>query len=220
MATWHAKQTYGYLKTSTEAKENAELCYGVLASLGYCLEAVAATLGNQGGESEYNPWRWEAEHILTYNESITDTSTSHGYGLFQFTPSKKYTTDSYATSLSTFSPNFADRSGQPHDGDAQLRYMHRSCVQNLNGEWDENNSLAQGLGMPYADFIANTRNYTVAQLTRTFFGCYERGTWSVGDRANTAEYWYDYLGGITPPTPPTPTGRKLPLIFYLKHKPF
>ena len=95
--------------------------------------------------------------------------------------------------------------------------MHRSCVQNLNGEWDENNSLAQGLGMPYADFIANTRNYTVAQLTRTFFGCYERGTWSVGDRANTAEYWYDYLGGITPPTPPTPTGRKLPLIFYIRY---
>ena len=31
--TGAAKPTYGYLKTSTEAKENAELCYGVLASL-------------------------------------------------------------------------------------------------------------------------------------------------------------------------------------------
>ena len=49
MASWHAKNLYGYLKTSTEAKENAEMCYATLSSLGYCLESVCAVLGNQGG---------------------------------------------------------------------------------------------------------------------------------------------------------------------------
>lgn len=220
MASWHAKNLYGYLKTSTEAKENAEMCYATLSSLGYCLESVCAVLGNQGGESEYNPWRWEGDNPLASNDPLIDTSTVHGYGLVQFTPSGKYLHNSYAQSLTNYDPHYSNVQGSPHDGDAQLRYMHHICSDPSGGEWLPDSSYAAGLGMPYADFIVNSRNYTVEQLTRTFFGCYERGTWSVGDRANTGRYWYEYLSGITPPPPPPPPPtprRKLPIIFYLRN---
>lgn len=223
MATWHAKAQYGYLQTSIEAKENAEMFYGVMNSLGWCLEAVSAALGNQAGESEYNPWRWQGDVVLPVGDARIGTigggNTAHAYGLFQQDPAAKYIYRPYAQSLPTYAPNYSDRAGQPHDGDAQCRYLHWICSDPNGGEWLPNASQAHGLGMPYADFIANTRNYSVAQLTRTFFGCYERGTWS-HTRPDSAEYWYNYLGGITPPvppTPPTPTGRKLPLFFYLRY---
>ena len=42
----------------------------------------------------------------------------------------------------------------------------------------------------------------------------------LADRIAAGEYWWDYFGGYVPPVPPTPTGRKLPLFFYLKRRPF
>ena len=96
MAQWHAKRTGGYSRTTTEAKDNAEMCYGVLNSLGWCLEAVAAILGNQEGESVYNPWRWQGDNVLNYGDyrigEIPPPLVQYGcaYGLFQQDPAAKY----------------------------------------------------------------------------------------------------------------------------------
>lgn len=225
MAVWHAKPRYGYTRTSQGAKDNAEMFYGVMNSLGWSLEAVAAALGNQAGESEYNPWRWGSDNILATDSPWIDQREydsqgnliNHAYGLFQQDPAGKYLHRQYAMSLPTFAPNYSNQVGQPHDGDAQCRYLHWICSNSSGGEWLP--SASATYGMSYSDFYTNAQSKSVAFLTRTFFHCYERGTWS-DTRITGAEYWYEYLGGVTPPEPPeppTPTGRKLPLIFYLRY---
>lgn len=226
MAQWHAKATGAYSRSSTEATENAEMFYGVMNSLGWSLEAVAAALGNQSGESGYNPWRWGSDNVLASTSQWIDTREpnpnpppsyyNHAYGLFQQDPAGKYLHRSYAQSLSTYAPNYSDQAGQPHDGDAQCRYLHWICSDSGGGEWLPDASATYG--MSFSDFYTNAQNKSVAFLVRTFFHCYERGTWDEV-RITDAEYWYNYLGGVTPPTPPTPTptSRKLPLFFYIRY---
>ena len=221
MAQWHAKATGAYGRNSTEAKDNAEMFYGVMSSLGWCLEAVAAALGNQSGESGYNPWRWGSDNVLSSDSPWIDQREpmpsggyyNHAYGLFQQDPAGKYLHRQYAMSLPTYAPNYSNIVGQPHDGDAQCRYLHWICSDSSGGEWLPNYNT---YSMPFVDFYTNSQNRSVDYLVRTFFGCYERGTWD-NVRITDANYWYDYLGGITPPTPPTPTGRKLPLYFYIRY---
>lgn len=223
MAQWHAKATGAYGRSSTEATENAEMFYGVMNSLGWSLEAVAAALGNQSGESGYNPWRWGSDNVLASDSQWIDQREpnpsggyyNHAYGLFQQDPAGKYLHRQYAMSLSTYAPNYSNQAGQPHDGDAQCRYLHWICSDSGGGEWLPDASATYG--MSFSDFYTNAQNKSVAFLVRTFFHCYERGTWDEV-RITDANYWYEYLGGVTPPTPPTPTpSRKLPLFFYIRY---
>lgn len=227
MAEWHAKARGAYGRNSNEAKDNAEMFYGVMNSLGWSLEAVAAALGNQSGESGYNPWRWGSDNVLASNSQWIDEREpnpnppprwfNHAYGLFQQDPAGKYLHRAYAQSLSTYAPNYSNQAGQPHDGDAQCRYLHWICSDSGGGEWLP--SASATYGMSFSDFYTNAQNKNVAFLVRTFFHCYERGTWD-NVRVTDAEYWYNYLGGVTPPTPPeppTPTTRKLPLFFYIRY---
>lgn len=228
MAQWHAKARYGYTRTSTEAKENAEMFYGVMNSLGWCLEAVCAALGNQAGESEYNPWRWGNDNVLATDSPWIDQREydsqgnliNHAYGLFQQDPAGKYLHRAYAQALSTYAPNYSNQAGQPHDGDAQCRYLHWICSDPSGGEWSSSGGSGSSYKMSYSDFYTNAQNKTLDFLVYTFFWGYERGTWS-NERITGANYWYDYLGGVTPPTPPTPPtptpSRKLPLFFYIRY---
>ena len=60
----------------------------------------------------------------------------------------------------------------------------------------------------------------MAQLVKGFHDGYERSArWpqTGANRIAAGEYWWDYFGGYVPPVPPTPTGRKLPLFFYLRY---
>ena len=116
---WHAKRTYGYLKESAEAIDNATEIANQLTGYGWTLAAIAAALGNQEGESGYNPWRWESDDVPNY-----PSTPSYGYGLAQFTPSSKYISDSHAQGYSGYGPNWADHAGNQNDGDAQLEYIH------------------------------------------------------------------------------------------------
>ena len=223
MAQWHAKARGGYSNETTEAHDNAEMFYGVMYSLGWCLEAVCAALGNQAGESVYNPWRWQGDNVLASNSPdigvIGGSSTNHAYGLFQQDPAAKYLHRQYAQSLPTYAPNYSDRQGRPEDGDAQCRYLHWICSDTSGGEWIPDYNATYS--MPYVDFYTNSRNKDIAFLVQTFFYSYERGTPTIAARITAARYWFDYLSGITPPTPPTPPtptpSRKLPLIFYLRY---
>lgn len=231
MAQWHAKATGAYGRNSNEAKDNAEMFYGVMKSLGWSLEAVAAALGNQSGESGYNPWRWGSDNVLASNsqwiderEPIPGTNPvryyNHAYGLFQQDPAGKYLHRSYAQSLSTYAPNYSNQAGQPHDGDAQCRYLHWICSDPSGGEWSSSGGSGSSYKMSFSDFYTNAQNKSVDFLVHTFFWGYERGTWDEV-RVTDANYWYDYLGGVTPPEPPeppTPTpSRKLPLFFYIRY---
>lgn len=200
---WHVKNTGAYGRTSQEALENAQETYNVLYSLGWCLEAVCAMLGNVEHESGYNPWRWQSDVVLPVGDPrigyIGGPNTAHAYGLCQQDPAAKYIYRSYAQSLLHFGPNYSDLPGNPLDGEPQLRYIHWICSDPNGGEWDSDTSHSQ-YNMPFSDFITNAQNKTVPLLTLTFFYGYERGTWS-STRVNAANYWYQQLGGYTP-TPP------------------
>lgn len=200
--SWHNKTSGAYGRTSTDAQENAQEAYNVLNSLGWCLEAVCALLGNVEHESGYNPWRWQSDNIITSTDTYhINNQTGHAYGFCQQDPAGKYINSAFAQIQYGYGPNFSDITGNINDCNAQLRYIHNICSDTSSSEWQPNSSYAQGLGLQFVDFIANTPSYTVAQLTRTFFGCYERGTWSQ-TRVEAAEYWQTYLGGYTPTPPP------------------
>lgn len=205
---WHAKNTYGYLKESAEAIDNATEIANQLSGYGWVVEAIAAALGNQEGESGYNPWRWQYEEVLPYGDprigEIGGGNTQHAYGLFQQDPAAKYLKRPYAMALSTYAPNYADRAGQPHDGNAQVNYLHWICSDPNGGEWQSSGGWGAQYKMPYSDFITNSQNKDIRFLTNTFFYGYERGTWG-NNRVTAARYWLNYFTEH-PPTPPQNNG--------------
>ena len=204
--SWHCKNTGGYSINSIEAEENAIEIWNLCYSLGWTRASVAAMLGNIGGESVYTPWRWQGDVVLPVGDpgigTIGGGNTAHAYGLCQQDPAAKYIYRTYAQMQNGFGPNFSDQPGSVYDGYAQIMYLHWICSQNAaGGEWLPDSPYAQGLGLPFEDFIANTPGYTYNQLTRTFFGCYERGTWN-SNRVLAAEYWSAELSNYVPQPPP------------------
>ena len=197
--SWSCKNGGAY--TRIQALNNAKLAYDTLSALGWTFYSVCAMLGNVEYESGYNPWRWQGDTILSSTDTYNiNNQTGHAYGFCQQDPAGKYINSTFAQMQYGYGPNFLDTPGSLDEGFAQLRYIHHVCGLGLP-EWDATNPMAQGLGLPYSDFIANTPNYTVAQLTRTFFGCYERGTWN-SNRVLAAEYWSAELSNYVPQPPP------------------
>ena len=214
---WHAKNTYGYVRTTTEAQDNAKEIYNTLYGLGWTLNAVAAMLGNVEAESGYNPWRWQGETILPMGDSrigyIGGGSTGHAYGLCQQDPAAKYLLRPYAQALPNFDPHYSDRQGSPSDGIAQLQYLHWICSQG-EPEWKQWHAQ---YWMPFNQFITSTSE-DIEYLTHVFFDCYERGTW-YNDRSIASQYWYSYLQNYAPQPPdppPPPPGEHFPIWLLFK----
>lgn len=204
---WHNKQTYGYLKESTEAHDNAEMVMNILSTLGWGKAAVCAALGNFQEESGYNPWRWQSETVLPVGDSrigiVCDDNTGHAYGIFQSDPAANYIYRPEAQGFSGYGPNYSNQVGSQYDGTAQMHYLDWVCTNYSDGScggW-RNNYLSS---IPFATFKAqdDTSNYTIAQLTKIFHDGYERSArWAQtsADRIGAAEYWWNYFQGYTPP---------------------
>lgn len=206
---WHNKNTYGYLKESTEAHDNATMVMDILSSLGWGKAAVCAALGNFQEESGYNPWRWQSETILPVGDSrigiVCGNNTGHAYGIFQSDPAANYIYRTEAQGFSGYGPNYADRVGSQNDGTAQMRYLDWVCSHYSDGScggWNENYLNA----IPFSIFKAqeDTSRYQIGSLTRIFHDGYERSaTWGTSGyrRTQAAAYWWDYFSGYVPPTP-------------------
>lgn len=204
--TWHAKPTGEYQKEDIEAQENAALIYEQLSQYSWTMAAVAGFLANVGFEGVYNPWRWEHDIVISSTDSYNiDVSRSHGYGLTQFTPASKYVWDSNAQQMSGFSPNYSDIAGTPQDGRAQIEFINS-----------------------YADYLPTTSHPQTYQEFKQWQGApedaasiwlhnYERPQvyTTETDRRTLARWWFDFLGGITPPTP-TRRRSKLPIWLIMK----
>lgn len=208
--SWACDPTGAYGRGSAKSRQNADEIRAVCNALGWCLESICALLGNIEHESGYNPWRWQGDTVLPVGDprigTIGGGNTAHAYGLCQQDPAAKYIYRAYAQMQNGFGPNYSDQAGSQYDGYAQLQYLHWICSQNeAGGEWLPNSSYAQGLGVPFEDFIVNSPNYTTGQLARVFFGCYERGTWS-DTRVTATNYWYTIFTGSDPDDPDVPPG--------------
>lgn len=206
---WHNKNTYGYLKESAEAHDNATMVMNILYSLGWSKTAICCALGNFEAESGYNPWRWQSETILPVNDSrigiVCGSNTAHAYGIFQSDPAANYIYRTEAQGFPGYGPNYSDQAGSQNDGTAQMHYLNWVCRHYSDGScggWNQSYHDA----IPFADYIAeqSDTNATINSMTKVFHDGYERSaTWySTGsDRMAAARYWRDYFSGYVPPLP-------------------
>ena len=189
VTAWQAKQTGGYNRTSNEAFQNAICTYRKLSALGWSLNAICGVYGNMEIESGYNPWRWESDDVPYY-----PSTPSYGYGLPQFTPSSKYISSSYAQSYAGYAPNWADHTGSPDDGDAQLEFIHNHADYISTTDYP----------LTFAEFKIST--YNAGLMAVAWMYNYERPSASAAeatkwDRFDAANYWYGVLsqyGGSSP----------------------
>lgn len=223
---WHNKNQWGYLKESTEAKDNATMVMDILSSLGWGVAAICAALGNFDEESGYNPWRWQSETVLPVGDGrigvVCGDNTAHAYGIFQSDPAANYIYRTQAQGYSGYGPNYSDQAGSQNDGTAQMHYLNWVCSNYSDGScggWNQSYLSS----IPFGTFKnqSDLNTYTIDTLTKIFHDGYERSArWSTtaSSRIAAATYWWNYFQGYVPPTPPTPTpSRKLPLIFYIRY---
>lgn len=191
MPNWHVKKYGGYDRTSTEAKENADMMRAWLNARGWTDNAIAGLLGNVSVESAYNPWRWQGDVVLSSSDPNVDISSAHAYGLFQFDPAGKYAHSQTAAAYTGFGPNYDNVVGSTLDGEAQLRFI------------DE----GHGGYYPTATYDLTLAQFKASMLPAESLASawlynYERpadpsATEAV--RRENARYWLDYFGGH--PTP-------------------
>ena len=198
---WYAKSTGGYAKESDEAKANATEIYNILSGQGWSHNAICACLGNNNHEGQYNPWRWEADNVPTleqWQEEWKD-STSHGYGMWGFTPSSKYIESTYARNIVGFGPNYSNLAGVPEDGRAQTYFMNSG-----GSGWITRSRFNN---MSFEQYKVSTE--TLSYLTEVFLYCFENPAnpqASYADRYEAAVYWDNYFNGYEPTPDPDPPG--------------
>lgn len=208
---WHCSVYGVYAKESTEAKDNAVEIANILRNNGWTLNAIAGLLGNVGWEGGYNPWKWETQDSSSTEPEVlasTDTqliqnSLTHGYGLFQFTPSGTYIYNQYAQTYQGYGPNFSDITGSTLDGQAQVIFVHYHAAYYPTTTYP----------ISYTDYKRSTD--TPEFLAQAWFYNFERGTWNP-QRETDARYWYDFLVDYYN----RDTTKKWKWIYYLKRRRF
>ena len=193
-ATWQAKNSGGYSRTSNEAFQNAICTYRKLSALGWTLNAICGVLGNFEYESAYNPWRWESDNIPSY-----PSTPSYGYGLPQFTPSYKYISDTNAMGYTGYGPNWSDHAGNPDDGDAQLEFIHNYADYIPSSTYPD---------ISYAQFKSST--LPASELAVVWLYNYERPadpSSTEMDRSLAGAYWF----GVLAQYDPSARKKKMPL---------
>lgn len=167
MSSWLAYWSNGNTAagwTKDQRKRNVDIIYAYFKQCGWNIAPLAAMLGNMEYESWLNPAQWETGIPI---------ETTGGFGLVQWTPYTKFST-------------WAGGNWRM-DYDLQLERI----------QYELNNGLQWIATSPYNfsfyDFSQMTINdMSIADLTRAFEYCYERGTWN-NQRIVNAEYWYQYL---------------------------
>lgn len=191
---WHAKQTGAYARESSEALDNATAAWNILRNRGWSLLAFCGMWGNVGSESGYNPWRWQSDVVLPVGDSRIDYQNGHAYGLCQWDPAAKYING--GATYPGYGPNYSNQAGVVSDGRAQMNFLEDTAVS--SGQYFPNPNYNYQIS--YDNYkLMTLDNYTYEYATRAWFYNYERGTWD-NQRVISCQYFYNALGGITPPS--------------------
>lgn len=197
MANWLVYYGNGYTAqgwTRTQRAQNADIIASYLNSIGWTINAIAATLGNMEAESYINPGQWE------HSYPVEQIPAQGGFGLVQWTPWTKYT-------------NWAGSDWKTNYN----KQLYRLKYELDNGlQWITTTAYPLTF-VQYThatDDVANVR-----WLAMCFFKNYERGVGGEEARMSNAEYWYSYLQN-NPPQPwhddDEPTKKRFKIMFYLK----
>lgn len=203
---WDYVYTNGYPTVDTTG--NAELGYTYLTQHGVTSQAACAILGNMQYESGgLNTGQWQHDYAV-------DDWANAGFGLGQWTPAQKYKT--YMNNTSDI-PTLCN-------GDNQLQFLIDTPSQwlliYLNP--DGTSTYYNLSGVPYystfEEFLQATDN--VQDMATAYMVCWERPNnqnTHLDLRKQYAQYWWDYFGGVVPPTPHPSSGRsirKMPIWMY------
>lgn len=153
-----------------EMQNNAGYIWWYLSQRGWTANAVAGMLGNMQTESTINPGIWE---------SLNAGNTSGGFGLVQWTPATKLI-------------NWANDNGLDYTlMDTQLARIVWE-QENENGQF----SPAGSYNMTFTEFKEST--LSPYELGLIFLACYERpADPDQPNRGTQAEYWYEYITGLS-----------------------
>lgn len=177
---WIVKVGVAQYLTQSEMEKNATEFYSYFNSKGFTIESVAGMLGNLQQESNINPGMKQT------------ASARSGWGLIQWTPSSNLT-------------DYANAQGSDWaTGEIQTQLMWDEIINGYGGQWLPKPAL--GYSYTGDEFSKLT---DVSEACKAYL--YEReraGVEALNKRLTYASNWYEYLTGVIPPTPPTPTKRK------------
>lgn len=205
MATWISRA--GGL-TQTEMENNANIVINTYRSMGYHDMTIAGILGNMQNESSINPERVEA-------------GGGGGYGLVQWTPQSVLISHCNTLGLSPYT-----------SGDVQLQVIDAELqkVSSVN-EWyttqayidpyKPSGATDDMVGITGEQFKTNSMNWTPDKLALMFMVGYERPSYDpetnhIDKRKADALTWYEYMGGVIPPQPPSGSGKPLITLWLCK----
>lgn len=187
--------------TLDQMKVNAYYIYLYLSAKGWSVESISGVLGNMEAESALNPGRWQDDNV----------GVGPAYGIVQWDPWTKYTNWCADNNLSD--PSEMDNNL------ARIIYELEHGIQYYATE----------------DYPLSFRTFTQSEESPYYLACafawnYEKSSVVISGseaekealrqaRGGNAEYWYTFLTGEEPPTPPTPapTRKKMPLWMYLRY---
>lgn len=200
---WIAEDRY---LNQSEQENNANIIINYYRSIGLNDSTIAAILGNMQAESTLSP-------------VLTERGGGGGYGLVQWTPQSVLINHCSTLGLSPYT-----------SGDVQIQVI----IQEITGsssvrEWYTSSGFISNyyisgatsdmVGISGSDFLNNTMNWGPDKLAVMFMAGYERPSYDPNinhyqNRMQNALNWFEYMGGIIPPTP-TPGSEKNKFNFVL-----
>lgn len=187
---WISRDAY---LSQSEMENNANIIINYYRSVGLDDNTIAAILGNMQAESTLSP-------------VLTERGGGGGYGLVQWTPQ------------SVLIDHCAILRMEPYDsGDVQIKVIIEEITGQANvRQWYTTQGFIQNyynsgatsdmIGISGYDFLYNTMEWTPDKLAVMFMAGYERPSYdpSINHYENRKQYalnWYEYMGGVIPPTP-------------------
>ena len=178
--------------TQSEMENNANIIINYYRSIGVDDRTIACILGNMQAESSINPEREEVGGA--------------GYGLVQWTPISVLQNHCNTLGLSPY-----------NDGDVQIQVLIQEILnQSGVGEWYTSSAFISNyynsgatsdmIGITGQQFLSNSMNWNPDKLAVLFMAGYERPSYDPNvnhyqTRQQNANNWFQYMGGIIPPTP-------------------
>ena len=198
-----------YLNQS-EMENNATIIINYYRSQNIEDRTIAAILGNMQAESTLSP-------------ILNERGGGGGYGLVQWTPKQDLIDACSTLGLSPYT-----------SGDVQIQVV----IEEITGpqsvrQWYTSQGFIQNyynsgatsdmIGITGSDFLNNTMNWTPEKLAIMFMAGYERPSYNplVNHYINRQQYarnWFNYMGGITPPTPVTNKKKGFNFILFNKRR--
>lgn len=184
--------TGNFYLTMPQMKDNATFFYGLWTQFtDWSIYSLAGILGNAQSESSLNPGIWQN---LTINPK-------NGYGFLQWTPATKYTDWCNQNNYST-KTLYSVILRLQYELKNRLQYYPTSKYPETFDEFLHSEKSPRYLGEAFES------NYERPAVKNPVL------------RGNRAEYWYEFLTGMKPPSPPiiVPTQNRFWWIYYLKNR--